>query len=163
MKTNLVRAVAVFLLSAFAITAAWALSVDQTRIFNVRSYANYQPYYYRVTVNFNDPLIASAQQFGQLGASDFIDQIDCHVTTAFNTSTTNNLTFGTSKANANEILAAGSVSPGTTGIYHLTTAAGLGVQVTSAGAVPFYAKYAGVGATTGAVTCVFEIMSNNDN
>lgn len=163
MKTKLLRALAALVLSACAISAAFALSTDQTRIFTYRQYSNDQPWYYRLTVNFNDANIANGVAFGGLNTNDFIKAIDCHVTTAFNASTTNTVTFGTSKANANEVVASG-ITAGSTGVYHLTTAAGLGLAVTSAGTSTLYAKYAqtGTAATAGAVTCVIEVVSNND-
>lgn len=163
-KSKLLRAIAALLLSAFAVTAAFALSVDQTRIFPKRIDPNgNHPSYYRVTVNFNDKSIASGQQFGALGQLEFIKAIDCYVTTAFNASTTNTITFGTTAASANEIVASG-ITAGTPGIYHLTSAAGLGLAVTATGDIGLFAKYAqtGTAATTGQVTCVFEFVPNND-
>lgn len=147
---------------------ALALQVDQTRIMSKRFYNDYHPTYYRVTINYNDPNISTAQMFGALGQNSFIKAIDCHITTAFNASTTNVVTFGTSTA-ANEIVASGSgtagIAGGSTGIQHLTTAAGLGLAVTSAADVTLYAKYAQTGiapASAGSVTCVLEFVPNND-
>ncbi len=163
MKTRLLRALAALVLSACAISAAFALSVDQTRIFQARNYSNYQPWYYRVTINFNDAQIGSGVQFGQLANLDFVKAIDCYVLTAFNAGSTNTILFGTDKNPANEIVASG-ITAGTPGIYHLTTAAGLGLAATSAGAVNLIGKYVqtGTAATTGSVTCVFEVVTNND-
>jgi len=152
---------------AFALipaTKVSALQVDQTRIMNKRFDPDgYHPSYYRVTVNFNDPGIASGQAFGALGKNEFIKAIDCHVTTAFNAVSSNTITFGTTATSANEIVGSG-ITAGTPGIYHLTSAAGLGVAATSAADVTLYAKYAqtGTAATTGAVTCVIEFVPNND-
>ena len=95
-----------------------ALQQDQTRIFNSRS-ANQKLTYYRVTINFNDQNIGSAQQFGALPANAYIFAIDAYVTTAFNAGTTNVVTIGTTKASSNEIVASG-ITAGTTGVYHLT-------------------------------------------
>ena len=163
MKLTLSRVIAAALLSLFAISTAFALQVDQTRIMSKRFYQDYHPTYYRVTINFNDQGIGSGQAFGALGLNTFIKAIDCHVTTAFNAGTTNVITFGTTLANANEIVASG-ITAGTPGVYHLTTAAGLGLAVTSSADVTLYAKYAqtGTAATTGAVTCVIEFVPNND-
>ena len=163
MNKKLLRALAAFALSAFAVTAAFALSQDQTRIFPKRAYANYQPLYYRTTINLNDPGIAAGQQFGSLAQNDFVKAIDCAVTTAFNATTSNTITFGTTKTNANEIVGSG-ITAGTIGVYHLTTALGLGVTATSAADVPLYAKFAqtGTAATAGQVMCVIEFVSNND-
>lgn len=142
---------------------AFALYNDQTRIFSRRFYSDYHPTYYRVTINYNDPSISTGQAFGAIGQNAFIKAIDCHVTTAFNAATTNVITFGTTSASANEIVASG-ITAGTTGIYHLTSAAGLGVAATASADVTLYAKYAqtGTAATAGSVTCVIEYVPNND-
>lgn len=156
----------VLLATALLAGAAYALTgVDQTRIMNKRFDPDgYHPSYYRVTVNYNDPNIANGLAFGALGQNEFIKAIDCHVTTAFNAVTTNVVTFGTTAANANEIVAGGLIAPGTAGVYHLTTAAGLGVAATAAGPVALYAKYTqtGAAATAGQVVCVIEFVPNND-
>lgn len=164
MNTKLLRALAAVLLSACAITAAFALNNDQTRIFPKRyDPANNHPSTYRVTINYNDPNIGAGQQFGSLGQNEFIKSIDCAVTTAFNAASTNTVTFGTTKANANEIVTSG-ITAGTVGNYHLTTALGLGVSATSAGDVGLFAKYAQTGpaATAGQVMCVIDFVPNND-
>jgi hypothetical protein len=163
-KSKLLRALAAFALSAFAITAAFALSVDQTRIIPKRVYQDDHPVYYRVTINWNDPNIKLGQQFATLGNNDFVKAIDCHVTVAFNAGSTNVITFGVTKLGG-EVVASGGITPGSTGVVHLTTAAGLGLAVTSAGDVPLFAAYTqtGTAATAGAVTCVIEAVPNNDN
>jgi hypothetical protein len=164
MKTKLLRAGVAGLISLFAIGAALALNNDQTRIYSARSFADYHPNYFRVTVNFNDPRISTAQAIGALKQNTFIKAIDCHVTTVFNASTTNVITFGTSLANANEIVAAADLNELSATVQHLTTAAGLGLTATSAADTTLYAKYAqtGTAGTTGSVTCVIEFVENND-
>lgn len=164
-KSRLLRALAAFVLSAFAISAAFALSVDQTRIIPKRVYQDDHPVYYRVIINFNDKNISTAQQFAALSQNDFIKAIDCHVTTAFNASTTNVILFGTEATTTNEVVASGTITPGSTGVQHLTTAVGLGLAATSGGDVPLYAKYTqtGTAATAGSLTCVIETVPNNDN
>jgi hypothetical protein len=166
MKTILSRALAYLFAAVLAfapIEASLALSVDQTRILSPRDAQGYQPQYFRATINFNDKNIGSGQAFGAMALNTFIDSIDCYVSTAFNAATTNVITFGTTAANANEIVASG-ITAGTPGIYHLTSAAGLGLAVTAAGPITLYAKYAqtGAAATTGAVTCVIKFEINND-
>lgn len=166
MKTKLVRSLVAALLATSAIGGAYALSVDQTRTMVKRYDPNgYHPNYYRVTINYNDANIGAAQAFGALAQNDFIKAIDCHVTTAFNASTTNVLTFGTTKASANEIVQSGQITANsTTARQALTSAIGLGVNATSGGDVTLYAKYAqtGTAATAGAMTCVIETVPNND-
>src|SRR5258707_221006 len=121
MKTKLLRAVAAGLLSLFAIGAAFALNVDQTRIMSKRSNANQQPDYYRLTINATDPRISTGQAFGALGQNTFIKAIDCHVTTAFNASTTNVVTVGTTLAGRKGMHAGGGVN-GTAGpVEHAST------------------------------------------
>lgn len=166
MKTLLRRALVAALVSLSAVTAAFALQVDQTRNMVARQYNDYHPVYHRLTINYNDTNIGSGQMFGALNAGDFIQSIDCDVTTAFNAGTTNAVTIGTSAA-ANEIVATGlnGTTSIATGIYHLTTAAGLGLAVTGSSSVTLWAKYAqtGTAATAGSVTCVIETIPNNDN
>lgn len=165
MKTKLLRTVAAGLVSLFAIGAAFALNVDQTRIMSKRSNANQQPDYYRLTINATDPRISTGQAFGALGQNTFIKAIDCHVTTIFNASTTNVVTVGTTLTGANEIIAAADLNEASATVQHLTTALGLGLTATSAADVTLYAKYAQSGvapATLGSVTCVIEYVENND-
>ena len=142
---------------------ALALLVDQTRIFNPRQTPDQQLSYYRLTINFNDQNIGLGQQFGALPNSAYIDHIDAYVTTAFNAATTNVVTIGTTKANANEIVASG-ITAGTIGVYHLTSAAGLGLAVTNGVVAPLFAKYAqtGTAATAGSVTIIIAFAANND-
>lgn len=163
LKAVLFAFISAGLVAGLAIGPAFALYNDQTRIFSPRAYQNDQPVYYRFTLNWNDPNIGTGQAFGALALGAFIDQIDCHVTTAFNAGTTNTITIGTTSANANEVVASG-ITAGTTGIYHLTSAAGLGLAVTASAGVTLYAKYAqtGTAATAGSVTCIIEYFNNND-
>jgi hypothetical protein len=163
MKAKLLRALAAALLSVFAISTAFALTMDQTRIFPQRQLTEQAVNYYRVTINFNDQNIGSGQQFGALAANTYIYAIDAYVRVAFNAGSTNTITLGTTKANANEIVASG-ITAATPGVYHLTSAAGLGLAVTSGTAINLWAKYAqtGTAAGTGAVDIVIAYMPNND-
>lgn len=168
-----VRAALLSLIVSVAIASliggpALALQVDQTRIFNPRQTPDQQISYYRLTINFNDQNIGLAQQFGALPANAYVFAIDAYVNTAFNAGTTNVITIGTTKANANEIVASG-ITAGTPGVYHLTSAAGLGTAVSMGGtwlnaSMPLFAKYAqtGTAATTGSVVIVIAFISNND-
>jgi hypothetical protein len=165
-------ALAALLLAAFAFVPARALVTDPTKIIPERTCEiSQQICYSRVTVNFNDPRIASGVWYATLPKNAYILQIDAYVTTAFNAATTNVITLGVTAASANEILASG-ITAGTPGIYHLTAAAGLGLAVTAVagnqtalnGAVPVFVKYAqtGTAATTGQVTIVLTFAKNND-
>lgn len=162
-KDKLLRAAIAFLLSAFAVTAAFALQQDQTRIFPQRQLTEQAVNYYRVTINWNDQNIGLGQQFGALAANTYIYAIDAYVRVAFNAGSTNTITLGTTKANANEIVASG-ITAGTPGVYHLTSAAGLGLAVTSGTAINLWAKYAQTGSAAGmgAVDIVIAYMPNND-
>jgi hypothetical protein len=154
-----------------SVSPAFALTLDPNRIIPTRGGEEQKIYYYRLTVNYNDPRIASGVWFGTIGKNSYIFAIDAYVTTAFNAGTTNTITIGATAANANEVLASG-ITAGSTGVYHLTSAAGLGTVVTSNttyqtainGAVPLYVKYAqtGTAATTGQVTIVIAYVPNND-
>lgn len=158
-------AIAVVALSAWG---AVALDVDQTRTPVARTAQTQQTSYYRVTVNFNDPRISTAQQFGKLLQNTFISNVACHVTTVFNAGTTNVFTLGTSLANPTEIIDAAtgtkSINEASATYQQITSATSLGVAVTSAADVNLYAKYTqtGTAATTGVVTCVIEFIPNND-
>ena len=138
--------------------------------------------YVRVTINFNDANIKNGVWFATLPKNAYILSVDSDVTTAFNAATTNVLTFGVTKASANELVADGAsatanISNNTTtiatGILHLTTAAGLGTLITGNttyqtgvdGGVPLYAKYTqtGTAATTGSMILILTFVKNNDN
>jgi len=134
--------------------------------------------YARVTVNFNDPNIGNGVWFDTVEANVYILSIDAYVTTAFNAGTTNPLTIGATKTGSDFLAGSGGTSGttfiplGSTGIFHLTTAAGLGLAATANttlqtalnGAVPMYVRYAqtGTAATTGQVTIVITWAKNND-
>jgi len=158
------KAIAALILTAFAVTAAFALNVDQTRIMSKRDASRQELHYYRLTINFNDPGIASGAAFGALGQNWYIHSIDCHVTTAFNASTTNVVTLGTTKTSANEVFGTGDLNEASATVQHLTSALGLGLNATSAADVTLWAKYAqtGTAATAGSVTCVLAYAPNND-
>ncbi len=164
MKKTFVRALtALMLVTAFLLNPAFALQVDQTRIMNPRLLTEQAVNYYRLTINWNDQNIGAGQQFGALPAGAYILSIDAYVTTAFNAATTNVITIGTTKASANEVVGSG-ITAGTPGVYHLTSAAGLGLAVTNGVSPTLFAKYAqtGTAATAGAVTIVIAFIPNND-
>ena len=137
--------------------------------------------YIRATVNYNDSNIANGVWFATLPKNAYVLAIDVDVTTAFNAATTNLLTIGATKANANEIVADCSTATAcvsnhtttiATGLSHLTTAAGLAVAITGSatyqtaqnGGTPVYAKFAqtGTAATTGQAIFVITYTMNND-
>ena len=165
----LAAAIAGAALPAFALTSDPGVQSGQ-KIVPMRSCeATQSVCYLRATVNFNDPNIAAGIWAFTLPSNAYILAIDMDVTTAFNAGTNNNLSIGATAAGA-DFLAATSVA--STGITHLTSAAGLGVAVTGNvakqiainGAVPVYFKYAqtGTAGTAGAVTVVITYAKNDD-
>lgn len=158
-------------LAAAAIAAlaggALALNQDQTRNFPARQGSTQQVNYWRVTINFNDPNISTAQKFGAVPQGSFIENVECEVVTAFNAGTTNNLTLGTTSPNANEIMAATDLPGGggasiSTGVTRVTR--GFGRGLTASGDTTLFAKYTQTGgaATTGQAVCVIGFIPNND-
>lgn len=145
-----------------------ALDVDQTRNIPARQQPGQFTNYYRITVNFSDPRMPTAQKFGRLLRHSFISNVACHVLTAFNAGTTNVFTVGTSLANANEIIDAAtstkSIDETSATYQQITSATSLGEAVTSAGDVDLYAKFAqtGTAATAGKLTCIISFIQNND-
>lgn len=162
------------LLTAATLPAA-ALYNDQTRKPMARQAQEQVVNYIRFTVNWNDPSIATGVFLpAALPANAYVLSMDAYVTTAFNAGTTNVLTIGATTA-ANEISASGTIVPGTTGVQHLTSAAGLGLAVTGnstyqlgggvvASYVPLYVKYTqtGTAATAGTATIVIAYVPAND-
>ena len=162
MKRTMLKAAMIAFLVGLPL-AALALQVDQTKTPPIRALGTQQLGYYRLTINYNDANIGAGQQFGALDKLTYIYAVDCYVTTAFNAVTTNVVTIGTTKANANEIVGSG-ITAGTIGVYHLTSAAGLGLAVTQTGPITLWAKYTqtGTAATAGSVTCMIAFATNND-
>jgi len=125
--------------------------------------------YIRATINWNDNSIGNGVWAFTLPANAYILAADLDVTTAFNAGTNNNLTIGAT-ATGTDFLAATSMA--STGITHLTSAAGLGVAVTGNtakqtainSAVPVYIRYvqSGTAATAGVATIVLTFAKNND-
>jgi len=169
-------------LAAVTLGSAYALNVDQKKDIPARDVGTQVVQYCRVTVNYNDPNIKTGQWFCTLPKNAYILNIDAQVTTAFNAATTNVFTIGATSASSNEIVADGgsgstvNISNNTTtiaaGMFHLTGAAGVGLQVTGNatyqtklnGGVPIYAKYTqtGTAATTGKVTVILAYIVDND-
>jgi len=161
-----------FALALLPLAPAVALITDPNKIIPERSCPGNNVCYYRVTINFNDPRISTGVWFATLPKGAFVLSIDAQVTAAFNAATTNVVTLGTTQAAANEIVATG-ITAGTLGVYHLTTAVGLGLTATNNvayqtainGNVPMFAKYTqtGAAATAGSVTIVVTTIKNNDD
>jgi len=148
---------------------AYALAPQPQATFPVRVGATQQTNYYRVSVNYNDPWVASPgySQFGTLPQNAYINSISCEVITAFNAVSTNVLTLGTTTT-ATNLVDAGtsnmSITEGTPGIYQMTASTGLGRGLTASADTPLYVKYTytGTAPSTGKATCVITYMPDND-
>lgn len=128
-----------------------------------RANTTQQTSYFRKTVNFNDPLIANPRDaFGVLPMGSFIVAVIVEIVVVFNAVTTNVLTFGTTQANANEIVNAADLNEGATGVTAVVR--GLGRSLTAAADTPLYAKYTqtGTAATTGQAIITIQFIPNND-
>jgi hypothetical protein len=164
----LIVGAATFALKGPALMPAYALDINQNQTIPARQFTSQQVSYYRVTVNFNDPRISTAQKFGRLFKNTFITGIACHVTTAFNAATTNVLTMGTTLASANEIIDAAtstkSIDESSATYQAVTQAGSLGVSVTSGADVDLYVKFTqtGAAATAGKATCTLAFIPDND-
>ena len=166
-RTYLKALIAALIIGATAV-GAFALNVDQTRVMNRRYLGIQAVHYYRLTVNYNDPHISTAQMFGGIGQYAYIARVMCYVGTTFNAVSSNAISIGITTA-SNEILAATGGATAACNLasathQDLTAAAGLGTNVTSAGDVTLYVKYAqtGTAATQGQATFVIEWIPNND-
>ena len=113
------------------------------------------------TVNFADAGIAAAYQFGTLPQFSFISSIMVQCSVIFNAGTTNVLTIGTTKANANEIAGAADINEAVT--TYQTVATGLGNGLTQAGDTPLFVKYTQTGspATTGTAVIMISFAPPN--
>lgn len=132
--------------------------------------------YFRKVVNYNDANIGSTTappKFGRLPPGAFITRVQVEVSTAFNATSTNVLTVGTSAANANEIVAAADLNEGAIGITEVTRAygttltggPGIGANAPAqTSEVDLYVKYTqtGTAASAGVATIVIQFVSNND-
>jgi hypothetical protein len=175
MFRNLIRAA---LLAAFALAGvapSFALYTDPAvingqKIIPARSCAPAQNVcYLRATINFNDNSIGNGVWAFTLPANAYVLTVDLDVTTAFNATTTNNLTIGAT-ATGTDFLASTSIT--SAGIQHMTTAAGLGVAATGNtslqtrlnSAVPVFFRYtqSGTAASTGVVTVIITYGENDD-
>ena len=167
---NIKAAVLAAFIGVAALVPASAISIDPNKIIPARDAGEQNVYTIRATINYNDPRIASGVWYATLPKNAYILGVDAYVSTAFNAGSTNVITLGATTT-ATEIVASG-ITAGTPGVYHLTSAAGLGLAVTGSGtyqtqangATPVYVKYAQTGtvATAGQVTIVITYSPNSD-
>jgi hypothetical protein len=108
------------------------------------------------TLNFNDGDIAQFSFANSLPQGAFIMSVQAFVVTAFNAATTNVITIGTNSTTFNNISAAGTIVPGTPGMY--TPVIGLGPNLAAAADTPVFGTYTFTGAapTAGQVVIVIE-------
>jgi len=129
-------------------------------------------FYIRKTLTLADA--ALGVKIGAVAQGTFIDSIKAYCTTVFNAGTTNGISIGTTQGGT-DIAAGGTVSgtnllAATLGIQNLTAAPGLGLAVTAgsptgaSGGFDIWVKYlqTGTAATTGSMTIVIGLISNND-
>ena len=173
---HIFAALFVAFLLAVPLNTASALVTDPNKSIPIRTCSFTQNVCYAsVTVNFNDPRISSGVWFDTLPASAYILSIDAYVTTAFNAGTTNLLSIGATATGTDFVATTGanaSVTLASTGVQHLSSAAGLGLAATAntslqtalGSGVPLYIRYqqTGTAATAGVVTVVIEYTLNND-
>lgn len=123
-------------------------TLDPLRNFPARN-DNYQNVMFiRAAINFNDGNVANAIQIGTIPQNSFILDVDVEVETAFNAGTTNVLTFGTTSANANEIVNAADVSEA--GVADTNIGRARGRSLTASGDVGVWAKFAQTGTAASA-------------
>ncbi len=118
----------------------------------------------RIAVNFNDAGIASGVGKGWLPKGAIILGTAVHVETVFNAATTNVLTVGTNGPSTyDNIVAAGDVNEGATGLTQNIKPTGTALGVLSADAQVFV-KYAqtGTAATTGKAQIIITFCNDND-
>jgi hypothetical protein len=180
LKNLIMAALAAAFALAFAGVPVEAITVDPqvaagTKIIPARQCSNTQNMcYLRVTLNWNDADFSvgggATEWVATLPKNAYILAIDADVTTAFTSGQGSTLVIGATKTSGNEIVASG-ITMTTGGLYHLTSAAGLGVTVTGSstyqtqlnGAVPVYFKYGYSGTVlAGSVTVLITYAQDND-
>ncbi len=118
--------------------------------------------YLRFTVNYNDTNIAAGNGKQWLPAGAVITDTTVYIGTAFNAGTTNALTVGVAGV-ANNIVASGSVAPGTVGqtLNILPTGAALGPLAADSQVTVTYTQ-TGTAATAGQAIVMIKSIPNND-
>jgi hypothetical protein len=160
-------------LTAFVFTVP-VLALTSPPSFSPRVLQIQTSVHFRKVVNFNDANIGAGVKIGAIPANAYITGIRCYVTTAFNAGTTNNLTIG-STATGGDFLASGTTAgtncvAATTGNQNMSSAAGLGLVVTSGtatgsqGGFDLYVRYTqtGTAATAGKVTLLIDYIADDD-
>jgi hypothetical protein len=138
-----------------------ALTVPPT--LSARNSGEQQLHFYRFRfTSANIPAMAAGVKICRLPARAFINSIALHVSTAFNSATTDTIQLG-STASGVDILAAGT-SIHTAGYLAPTTPAGLGIVVATTGEQDVYLKYSQTGgaATAGDFTLIITYIPDSD-
>ena len=122
-------------------------------------------HFIRRRVQFTDVGINAGYKIGRLPSRALVMQISTHLSTVFNSTTSDTIQLGSTAAGV-DILAATNVHTGATlGFANATAAAGLGMAVTSAGEVDVFVRLnpgAANTATSGDVTVCLEFCPDND-
>lgn len=152
--------IAAFVLGPAAGLGLLALTIPPS--LPARNSGEQQLHYFRYRFGVNNvPALSAGVKIGRLPSRAFINSIALHKSTAFNSATTDTIQLGSTAAGV-DILAATTLQGA--GYAALTSAAGLGIVVGTAGEQDIYAKYAqsGGAASAGDVTLVISYFPDND-
>src|SRR5688500_11227582 len=121
-------------------------------------------HYARITVNYNDPGIATGVAKVMLPGGAIIIGTDAHVQTVFNAATTNVVTVGTNAASYDNIIAAGGVNEAATGmtLNVIPTGTALGPLAADVTVFAMYTQ-SGTAASTGKAQIIIKYVVANDN
>lgn len=117
--------------------------------FAPRSCSTQQTNYEKHRVRVSAAGLLAGVQLGTIPLKAFITKVMAYVEDAFDAGTTNVLTLGTTQANANELFAAGDITPGTVGYTEGTK--GRGTQLTQQASPPTVVGGQAVDTTEGGV------------
>src|ERR1700743_1053679 len=95
------------------------------------------------TLNYNAGDAALASFFSSIPGGAFITKVYVEIVTAFNAGTTNPITVGTNSTSYNNLIASGDNTPGTPGVYFITSSGTtkLGRAFAASADTPVYATY----------------------
>jgi len=118
-------------------------------------------HFIRRRVQVTDAGLLSGYRIGTIPNRSFIQAVAIHKVTAFNSTATDTLQLGTTAAGV-DVLAATDVH--TTGYVSLTSAAGLGLAVTTSGDIDIFVKWVSGGGSpnAGDVTVTLAYIPDND-
>ncbi len=129
---------------------------------NPRQYSQQVLHYIRKTVNWNDTGIGSGVKIGTLPSGAMVTRTDVYIPTAFNASSSNSLSLGTS-GTTTELLAVATVVASATGYKNGQPNASpfLGAIASDQDVYALYAQ-TGTAATAGQAVFTIQYSVNND-